>query len=186
MYAIISELDEQSSAKVIEFWKTLREACGLRGIYDIPTPHFTWFVAEQMDVEKTKPIISQIVKNVDPFEIRTFGLGVFSGKQPVLYLPMVKTRQVLNFHDEIWEKLRPHSTDSQLYYSPWLWVPHITLAIKDLTRENLSCAINAIAYEPIELINYVSNLILADYEDERPGQMLERFPFRSLDTRSKL
>jgi len=177
MYAIISELDKRSSAQVIEFWETLCEACGLRGIYDIPTPHFTWFAAENLDVEKAKPIISQIVENQEPFEIRTFGLGVFSGDHPVLYLPMVKTRQVLDFHDEIWEKLRPFSSDTQLYYSPWLWVPHITIALKDLTRDNLTCAINAIAFEPIELINQVTNLILADYEDERPGQMLERFPF---------
>ena len=179
MYAVISELDPQSSAKVIEFWKKLCEACGLRGIYDIPTPHFTWFAAEHLDVDQAKSTISQIVKGVDPFEIRTFGLGVFSGDHPVLYLPLVKTRKVLDFHDEVWKKLRPHSSETQLYYSPWLWVPHITLALKDLTRENLSCAINAIAYEPIELINLVTNLILADYEDERPGQMLDRFPFTS-------
>lgn len=179
MYAIISELDQQSSVKVIEFWKTLREACGLRGIYDVPTPHFTWFAAEKLDVDQAKSIISQIVKGVKPFEIRTFGLGVFSGDHPVLYLPLVKTRKILNFHDEVWEKLRPYSEETQLYYSPWLWVPHITLALKDLSRENLSCAINAIAYEPIELINRVTNLILADYKDERPGQMLERFPFTS-------
>lgn len=179
MYAIISELDEESSAKVIEFWITLGEACGLKGIYDIPTPHFTWFAAEELVLDKAKRIISQIVENRNPFEIRTFGLGVFTGAHPVLYLPMVKTRQVLNFHDAIWDELRPYSTETQLYYSPWLWVPHITLALKDLSRENLTCAINAIAYEPIELINLVSNLILADYEDERPGQMLERFPFTS-------
>lgn len=179
MYAIISELDERSSAKVIKFWQTLCEACGLRGIYDNPTPHFTCFAAEDLDVDKANTIISQIVKNRDPFEIRTFGLGLFSGENPVLYLPMVKTRQVLDFHDEIWEMLRPYSTETQLYYSPWLWVPHITIALKDLSRENLACAINAIAFEPIELINLVTNLILTDYEDERPGQMLERFPFTS-------
>jgi hypothetical protein len=54
MYAIISELDKDSSVVVKDLWARLRDACGLRAIYDLPTPHFTWFVAESLDLPLCK------------------------------------------------------------------------------------------------------------------------------------
>jgi hypothetical protein len=50
MYAIISELDQSSSVVVKNLWARLRDACGLREIYNLPTPHFSWLVAEALDL----------------------------------------------------------------------------------------------------------------------------------------
>jgi len=172
MYAIISRLDPDSATIVSNLWRRLCKTCGLKEIYNLPTPHFTWFLAEDLDKERVIPLIRQIALMHDPFRVHTFGLGIFSGEKPVLYLPIVKSIEMIHLHRAIWNQIQPYGEDSKLYYSPRLWVPHITLALKDLTKENLACAVNAVAFDPIELFVTVNNLALVAYENESTGKTL--------------
>lgn len=177
MHAILSKLDPASSKTVYTLWQRLKEACGLRAIYETPVPHFSWFVAEQINFERTSPLLAQIVDQQSPMNLHTFGVGLFSGENPTLYLPIVKSREMIALHETLWDQIRPFSQDAKLYYSPRLWVPHITLALKDLTRENLACAVDAIGFEPIEFFVTVDNLAFAENEIEETGKILKDFPF---------
>lgn len=176
MYAIISEIDAQSSEKVNQIWRKLCNACGLEAIYKIPTPHFTWLVAEALDVEQVKLKLSNVIQDSPHITTHTFGIGLFSGERPILFLPMVKTIEMIQRHQYIWDEIRPYCTDLKLYYSPKFWIPHITLALKDISRENLPCAINEIGFEKIELKVSITSFAIAEHEDEKLGTILERFP----------
>ena len=177
MHIIISELDPATTEIVKDLWQQLHDKCGLRGIYMTPTPHFTWLVADEFNIEQVKSVLDELVAQVQSFKLHTFGLGIFSGEEPVLYLPMVKSLEMISLHCQIWEHIAPLSHGLKLYYSPKIWVPHITLAIKDLNKENLSCAVNAIAFEQIELYVQVDNLAIAELEDESAGEILHRYQF---------
>ena len=177
MHAILSKLDPASSETVHKLWEQLRESCGLRAIYETPIPHFSWFVAEQINFERASPILSQIVGQQSSMTLHTFGVGLFSGATPTLYLPIVKSREMIALHETLWDQITPFSKQVKLYYSPMLWVPHITLALKDLTRENLACAVEAIGFEPIELFITVNNLAFAENEVEVIGKILKDYPF---------
>jgi len=179
MYAIISTLDTDSAKIVSDLWQRLCKSCGLKEIYNLSTPHFTWFLAEGLDHGKVMPLIRQIASMRDPFKVHTFGLGIFSGEKPVLYLPIVKFVEMIHLHRAIWNQIQPYGEDPELYYSPRLWVPHITLALKDLTKENLACAVNAIAFDPIELFIAVNNLALVAYENESTGKTLLKCSLKS-------
>ncbi len=183
MYAIISKLDPESSTTVNKHWRKLCDACGLTAIYNLPLPHLTWMVAEDLAVKKSTPIITQISENVTPLTLHTFGLGVFTGAKPVLYLPVVKSIEMISLHEKIWDQIFPLSKDQKLYYSPKLWAPHITLAINDLNEENLACAVNALAFDTIELFVRISNLAIARYEDKKSGDILEQFNFSKLSSK---
>lgn len=177
MYAIISELDPGSSATVSGLWFDLRRSCGLSAIYEVPTPHFTWLAAESMNVDKAAPILSQIADQASLMTLHTFGLGIFAGEKPVLYLPLVKTREMISLHEEIWDQVQPYAKEAKLYYSPKLWVPHITLALNDLTKESLACAVKAIAFESVELFVKVDNLAIAEHEEAQPGKIQNQYRF---------
>lgn len=177
MYAIISELDPVSSSTVSSLWYKLREACGLKEIYNIPTPHFTWFAADGLNIPKAAPILTQIAEASELLNLHVFGLGIFSGEHPILYLPMVKSMDMISLHQKIWNQTQPYSEGKKFYYSPRLWVPHITLALKDLTRENMACAVNAVSFEPIELFVTVNSLAIVEHIDENIGKTLEIFKF---------
>lgn len=175
MYVIISELDPESANTVSSLWYDLRKSCGLKAIYDVPRPHITWFGANKIDVVKISPIMNQIAEGEIPLLLRSFGFGVFSGKNPVLYLPIVKTETLFSLHRKIWDQVHSYSKEGALYYAPELWVPHITLALKDLNQNNLACAVNAIAFDPIELVFLIDNIAIASYKNDPPGKILEKF-----------
>ena len=178
MNAIISKLDPESSGTVTDLWRKLREACGLNAIYDLPLPHLTWMVAEELDIKKSAPILTQISDTTASLTLHTFGLGVFTGKKPVLYLPLVKSVEMIDLHEKIWDQISPFSKDQKLYYSPRLWVPHITLALNDLNEETLACAINTIGFDTIELFIQISDLVVARYEEKKAGEILKDFKLR--------
>lgn len=177
MQAIISRLDPNTSEIVSDLWQKLYDECGLNAIYTIPTPHVTWFAADKIDLDHSLASLSEIASEAKPFTLHTFGLGIFSGEKPVLYLPMVKTLEMIHLHCNIWEKIEPYAKAEKLYYSPKMWVPHITLALKDLTRENMACAVNAISFDPIELYVVIDNLIVAEYEETSLGELLFQYNF---------
>ena len=176
MYAIISEIDKQSSETVKIIWHDLCEECGLEEIYTLPTPHFSWLVAEEMDLKQAKSTIASMISTVPEIKTYTFGLGIFSGILPVLFLPMVKTMEMINLHQNIWEQVGPFCRQLKTYYSPSFWMPHITLALKDLDKDKLACAVSAFAFEQIELSVSMESIALAESEDKKIGKILERFP----------
>jgi 2'-5' RNA ligase len=179
MYAIISELDLNSSVVVKNLWAKLRDACGLREIYNLPTPHFSWLVAEYLDLPRAKAILANLAAHHMILTSHVFGLGIFSGDRPVLYLPVVKSQAMIDLHNQIWDKLGSMTDRANGYYSPASWLPHITLAINDLRRENLACALESVAFEPVELTVAAENLILVVQKGNPPNNVLYQYRLAS-------
>jgi 2'-5' RNA ligase len=179
MYAIISELDYDSSVVVKNLWARLRDACGLREIYNLPTPHFSWLVAEALDLPRAKSVIADLAAHQKTLTSHVFGLGIFSGDRPVLYLPIVKSQGMIDLHNQIWDKLESMTDRANGYYSPAFWLPHITLAINDLRRENLACALESVAFEPVELTIATENLILVVQKGNPPNNVLYQYRLAS-------
>ena len=161
MYSIITELEEQAAVQVMHIWRQLHEACGLEGIFNYPNPHFTWFGAEEFDIDPCSSILNMVARATTPFSVHTNGLGVFPGEEPVLYLPLVKSAHIMDLHE--------------------FWVPHITLAIQDLRRENLSCAIDSVGFTPVEIFTIVDHFLIVKSDGSKTGDTLKRFRFSGLE-----
>jgi 2'-5' RNA ligase len=175
MYAIISELNEAAAVQVMHLWRELNRGCGLEGIFNYPTPHFTWFSAAEMDVERCKPILEMIAAEGPSFAVHSAGIGLFPGEAPVLYLPVVKSPRLMTLHRSIWSQILPYAQEANPFHSPNDWVPHITLAMRDLTPENLPCALAAVASEPQKLTSIVKTVALVKSENQSTGETLAVF-----------
>jgi len=175
MYAIISELDADSAETVRCLWRRLRDACGLEAIYNLPTPHLTWLVAEDIDIPTAASIITNLAAQKRGLMTYVFGLGIFSGGRPVLYLPMVKTQAMLDLHNQVWDQVQSYAVHPNQYYAPDHWLPHITLAFNDLTKDNLACALESVAFETIEMSVKVDNLIIVAEETDPSSEALYRY-----------
>ena len=175
MYAIISELNEAAAVQVMHLWRELNQGCGLEGIFNYPTPHFTWFSAEEMVVDRCLPILEMIAGEGPTFAVHSTGIGLFPGESPVLYLPVVKSPRLMALHRSIWDQILPYSQEANTFYAPNRWVPHITLAMRDLTTENLPCALASVASEPRELTSIVRTVALVKSENQSTGETLAVF-----------
>lgn len=182
MHSIITELEEQAAVQVMHIWRQLHDACGLEGIFNFPNPHFTWFSVDDMDIERTSAILEDLVRTLVPFSVHTGGLGIFPGDAPVLYLPLVKSAHLMDLHRKVLGKIQPYCHGIKDIFMPEFWVPHITLALRDLNKENFSCAIDSVGFEPVEVFTKVDNLLVVKSDGNEIGDTLERFTFADLES----
>jgi 2'-5' RNA ligase len=173
MFAIASLLDTSSDLRTRELWDYLLGQCGLLGIYSTPTPHVTWQVAESYP-EEINDQLERLAKNLAPFYVRVAGLGIFTGNKPVIHLSLVKTSQMMIFHQMIWTVLSRFASSLNEYYSPVRWMPHITIAYRDLTSEKMICALENLAFQTLETEMLVDNISLI-YSFESNNGLVARF-----------
>src|SRR5690349_3549811 len=136
MQGIVSILDEANCQFVEDLWVELETEFGLRGVRTI-FPHFTYQVVESYELEEVEKILAQVAQSAGVFHVSTSGLGVFTGERPVLYVPVVRTQALNEFHRLLWEQITPLASGIHVHYQPRNWFPHITLAIDDLTHDQL-------------------------------------------------
>lgn len=147
MHGIVSLLPQPFYSQVEDLWNQLEENFGLNGIRVTPFPHFSWQGAEAYDEPALEEVLKRHAKHTTPFTVHTTGLGVFSGNQPVLFIPVVKSPQLADFHRSIWEDLAATGTIISQYYNPDNWVPHISLAYADITPEKIGAVMESLAFQ---------------------------------------
>lgn len=160
MYVVASLLNPAATQQTQQIWEWLETECGLMGIKLTPLPHFSWAVAEEIDLERVEVEIRKLAETFEPFTAETTGLGIFTGENPVLHTSLVKTRRLLEFQEHIWSAASGCAVRLSPYYDPSSWMPHITLAYRDITRENLGCAIQDLAFRNLNMKIFVDHLVL--------------------------
>ena len=90
MDGIVSLLDSKHNQLIEELWAELKREFTVQGVYVTPYPHFSYHVAQVYDVDKIEPVLQRITSNITTFNVKTSGLGVFTGTSPVLYIPVVR------------------------------------------------------------------------------------------------
>jgi 2'-5' RNA ligase len=145
MEGIVSLLPEHHYRQIEDLWSELQQAFAVQGVYITPYPHFSYHVAQHYEKEKVTPLLKRITSNITKFQVRTSGLGIFTGASPVIYIPVVRSLELSQLHEELWKELSSVSSASsgmQDYYSPAQWMPHITIGFGDITSENLPAIVH--------------------------------------------
>ena len=176
MHGLVSLLDEPHYTRVEEIWRELESDCGLSGIHVTPLPHFSWQIAEDYDWEALEFALRETAGEMQPFTVHTGGLAFFTGEKPVAYVPVVRTQELSEYHQKIWNRLTPLSKNPSLYYAPSFWMPHISLAYGDLSNEKLPCLVEKLAFRTFNWEIEVNNLTLIYEPDGSIGQAHYQFP----------
>ncbi|MBN2046886.1 MAG: 2'-5' RNA ligase family protein [Anaerolineaceae bacterium] len=158
MQAIVSTLPEPFYNQVQSLWQQLDLNCQLKGVCITPYPHITWHVGEY--TPRTLDILNDLIQTLAPIPIQTTGLGIFTGEKPVLYIPVVKTIELIKLHSQIWDAIAATATHNVEIYHSKTWVPHITLAYNDLTPENIDSAVKLLAFQSFDWDFSLTNLAL--------------------------
>jgi 2'-5' RNA ligase len=137
MYGIVSLLDAEHHAKVVQLWAEFKARFGVQGISLTPIPHYSYHVAEKYNLAKLEAVLVKAARTIQPFRVRTNGLGIFTGAEPVLYIPVIRKPALTQFHQYLWEPLSATATKSSPYYHPDSWRPHITLTHRDVNHDLL-------------------------------------------------
>jgi 2'-5' RNA ligase len=175
MYGLISKLDHVTNGKVNDLLLELETRCGLKGIQSSPFPHFTWQVTEGYDLPRLKESLTSICFEVEPFAVRTTGIGIFTGEKPTIYLSIFKNKPLIQLHDLLWQATQSLRLDPSPYYAPNQWVPHITLGYNDVRPDNIGCVMEKLAFQSFDWTVEIDNLI---YISQIVGEKAETIQFQ--------
>jgi 2'-5' RNA ligase len=167
---VVSVLDDRHRAVVKEVWTDL-DGAGVRAARTTSTPHFTYQMGDY-DVDALFPVLERVAAATAPFTVRAAGLGVFGGKQPVLYVPVVRTEALSEFHRLLWGAIGNACRNAADFY--WLdeWVPHVILAAEGLTPTALARAVEVLSLRSMRWTTTIDNL--AYFEATYGGHELKR------------
>lgn len=179
MHAVSSLLDATSKREVEILWDDLETRFGLKGIRITPIPHFSWQIASHYDWEKARLLLDELAKDILPFTVKITGLGLFTGEQPVVYLPLAKDRLLLEIHELLWQTFDGLGREVSAYYHPHVWMPHITLAHGDVTSEHIGEVMKALAFQAFDWECRIDNLALIKQDASSVGELLYRTGLRS-------
>jgi len=168
MHGVVSLLDQNHYEKVEGLWAELARKFGLRKIMmTIPYPHFTYQVAGDYDLTRLEPILVDLAQQQRPFSVKTTGLGIFSGPQPVLYIPVVRSLELSQIQQRVWQALSPAGSSLLDYYAPARWMPHITLEQGDLNSDSLAEVVRWLGGQAFDWEIRVDNFALLFNEGEQ-------------------
>ncbi len=174
MHGIVSLLDNKHNQLIEELWAELEREFSVHGVYVTPYPHFSYHVAQDYDVDKIEPVLQRITSNITTFKVRTSGLGVFTWNSPVLYIPVARSLELTQLHEELWQEVATASSGVQQYYHPDQWMPHITIGFGDISKDNLSQIIPFLAERNFSWEITVDNIALI-YDTGIKQELKSRF-----------
>jgi len=158
--AVVSLLDDKHNRLIEDLWAELDERFGLRNPYESPYPHFTYQVAEFYDQPALEAVLHKYTENSSHFTVQTSGLGIFTGPQPALYVPVARNTHLTRLHQAIWPGLSSAASGVSDYYHPSNWLPHITLLGHNLDPARLSQVVKAFSQRHFDWEITVNNLAL--------------------------
>jgi 2'-5' RNA ligase len=179
MHGLVSLLPQPYYQQVEDLWKELEEELGLYGIRVTPYPHFSWQIAPDYQFQAMETILRDFADGSSPLTVRTAGLGVFTGPRPVVFIPLVKTIELIEFHARLWESVLPASPDPSPYYHPRSWMPHITLAFEDVQAENIAGVMHILGFRPFAWEMQIDEIALIVQPSGEVGKLHSRYPFKS-------
>jgi 2'-5' RNA ligase len=136
-HALSSDLTGEARAGCQALWDDLERKYGLREARAAVRPHVTYVVGCCENPDALAAVLPAAASRIAAFDIEIDGVGVFEGPQPVVFLKPVKSAALEQAHEVIAEAMREAGLALWPYYEADAWVPHVTLALKDLRSELL-------------------------------------------------
>lgn len=155
-------------------WAEVFENTGLRSRFVDPVPHISYVTGEFDDPDGLEAGLRQVADGLQSFVIRTAGLGLFTGVQPVLYVAVVRNPTLSCVQEIIVDAVEPVASEIKPVYDTTNWTPHMTIG-HDSNGDALDKAVALLSSREFNLDLLIDNLTVL-YEDR--ARPTFRVPFR--------
>jgi 2'-5' RNA ligase len=162
---ILSILEGEPYKKVWELWKYFENEYHSTGVqsFDHPNLSFQGGNTENLQ-ELSADFIKTIPMKVRPYKVQVVGLGHFD--KNAIYLKVKKSRSLARINEIANKFLEVHCCNLFERYSPENWVPHVTLAMSDLTVPSFNSAWDALGRANVRFKQTIHNICLVKQESE--------------------
>lgn len=127
MEGVVALIEGEAGDRVFTLWDAFERETGIASRFPGAQPHVSFHVARQVDEVQARIGVAKLAAATQPFAARTFGLGVFAGHQPILWIGVTPSRRLLSLQAEVHAAMAGRSSGQVPEYLPGAWVPHITV-----------------------------------------------------------
>jgi 2'-5' RNA ligase len=167
MLAITSLLNPRNAARINRIIKSLEDKFGLDDVQDTPDPHITYMLAGTKKHEALHQVLHQVARTTEPFDAFSTGLGLFPGKNPVIYIPVLRSNALNHLHLRLLDATSSLCLRTDKFSQPDCWLPHISLALHDTTPELLGPVMQYLNEQTYNLKLRINNLAILRQEGDQ-------------------
>jgi 2'-5' RNA ligase len=139
-------------------------------------PHITWHSAEGYQNNILEESLQDLSTSWESTKIRVTGIGMFTGKTQVLYLPVIKTPSLVQMHKQIFKVSKPISKQPSRYFQSEIWIPHITIISNPNEQRSIPDAIHVLSDMKVDFEVEINNIALGKYTGDS-AEILFEIPF---------
>jgi len=158
---VVSILEDKPYRDVKDLWKLFEKEFDSVGVQAFNHPHITFQAGKTESIRQLKKDFQKIVPDIKPFVIEINGARHFDKK--VIYLKVEKTAELIRINTLINQFLKTHCQGLFEYFVPPNWIPHITLAMDDLTEENFKKAWSQLKDSKIKFKQKLHNICIVKW-----------------------
>jgi 2'-5' RNA ligase len=137
LIGLVSILEGKWHDEVINLWKLMEGKYETVGIQQFDHPHLTFQGGMKTNKNDISKELQEFASKIKPFNIEIDGFSHFDDM--VIYLEVKKSRRLLDLNRKCNKFLKKYC-DVITLYTPESWIPHITIAMDDLTPANFKKA----------------------------------------------
>ncbi len=171
---VMALVDGPLGEEVERLWRLFEVEYGSVGVQTFDRPNLTFGGGPCNDLPGLELGVAEQVGRLRPFDLRIRGVGTFHDPGRAIYLAVERTDRLASIH-RAFDRVLARTCDGPFtLYRPAAWVPHITLAMGDLTEEVFESARTRLATYDRTFTHTVDHIGLARSRPDGPGFELAR------------
>jgi 2'-5' RNA ligase len=163
MYSILSLVDNPAESEIQKIFDALLAITNNNPPIIWQYPHFTWHSAGGFDSMLIDRELSTLANRIHRFSMRVTGIGAFTGITRILFLPILKTSDLVDLQNMIYSTMQKIATDPSEFYTSEKWIPHITLLSSSEDQQYISPAIQVLSKLKIDFEIEINNISFGQY-----------------------
>ena len=170
---VVSILEDKPYKTVKELWRLFEKEFDSVGVLTFNHPHITFQAGKTESIRQLKKDFQKFVSNIKPFDIEVNRTRHFNKK--VIYLRVGKTTELIRINKLINQFLKTHCQSLFKYFTPPNWIPHVTLAMDDLTEENFERAWSQLKHSKIKFKQKLHNICIVKWHPDGKIRIAKKY-----------
>jgi len=161
-FAVEMYMDAGSDAAIRRTWSALAEAGIKSAMLDAGyRPHVSLGVCEELEVDGLARELAFFAKWLPPFALTLSSVGIFPGRDHVIFLGVTMTPELLSINDDFHGFFGKYAKAQREHYQIGKWVPHCTLAF-DLSDDVIGKATEVCRCMPLPILGRIEEVGVAE------------------------
>jgi len=177
MFSILSLVDNPAEGEIQKIMDAILPVTQVKTPIIWQYPHFTWHSAEDYDRVSLEKELKVLGDQITRFKVRVTGLGVFTGKTRILFLPILKTGELAELQQLISTSVQKLSRRPSEYYTPEKWIPHITILSSPEDQHWIPDAIQKLTNQKVDIMLEINNIAFGQYTGDE-AEIIHKYTFR--------